>query len=100
MSLDPHLERDRARAAVVAGHLDRRVCPGQVGGDGLAQRRVRADDERGELTAGGELVTVIAGSDTDLADAVCAHLAGVHPTVEVTRYDGAPEGVRLQVGVE
>ena len=52
------------------------------------------------LSAGGELVTVVAGSDTDLADAVCAHLAGMHPTVEVTRYDGAPEGVRLQVGVE
>jgi len=52
------------------------------------------------LSAGGELVTVVAGSDTDLADVVCTHLAGVHPTVEVTRYDGAPEGVRLQVGVE
>ncbi|SNS06054.1 hypothetical protein SAMN06893096_101626 [Geodermatophilus pulveris] len=52
------------------------------------------------LSAGGELVTLVLGPDTDLAAAVLAHLAGRHPTVEVTRYDGAPEGVRLQVGVE
>ncbi|TFV61761.1 DAK2 domain-containing protein [Geodermatophilus sp. DF01-2] len=52
------------------------------------------------LSAGGELVTLVGGPDADLGDAVCAHLAGRHPTVEVTRYDGAPEGVRLQVGVE
>jgi uncharacterized protein len=52
------------------------------------------------LSAGGELVTLVVGPDADLADAVCAHLAGAHPTVEVTRYDGAPEGVPLQAGVE
>jgi hypothetical protein len=52
------------------------------------------------LSAGGELVTLVVGPDADLAAAVCGHLAGRHPTVEVTRYDGAPEGVRLQVGVE
>jgi uncharacterized protein len=52
------------------------------------------------LSAGGELVTLVVGPDAELADAVCAHLAGAHPTVEVTRYDGAPEGVPLQVGVE
>jgi hypothetical protein len=52
------------------------------------------------LSAGGELVTLVAGADGALADAVCAHLAGAHPTVEVTRYDGAPEGIGLQVGVE
>jgi hypothetical protein len=52
------------------------------------------------LSAGGELVTLVAGGDGALADAVCAHLAGAHPTVEVTRYDGAPEGIGLQVGVE
>jgi dihydroxyacetone kinase-like predicted kinase len=52
------------------------------------------------LSAGGELVTLVVGPDADLAGAVCAHLAGRHPTVEVTRYDGAPEGVPLQVGVE
>jgi uncharacterized protein len=52
------------------------------------------------LSAGGELVTLVVGPDAGLADAVCAHLAGAHPTVEVTRYDGAPEGVPLQVGVE
>jgi DAK2 domain fusion protein YloV len=52
------------------------------------------------LSAGGELVTLVAGADGALADAVCAHLTGAHPTVEVTRYDGAPEGIGLQVGVE
>ncbi|WNV74503.1 DAK2 domain-containing protein [Geodermatophilus sp. DSM 44513] len=52
------------------------------------------------LSAGGELVTLVLGPDADLAAAVLAHLAGRHPTVEVTRYDGAPEGVSLQVGVE
>jgi dihydroxyacetone kinase-like predicted kinase len=52
------------------------------------------------LSAGGELVTLVVGPDADLADAVSAHLAGTHPTVEVARYEGAPEGVPLQVGVE
>ena len=52
------------------------------------------------LSAGGELVTLVVGPDAALADAVCRHLAGAHPTVEVTRYEGAPEGVPLQVGVE
>ncbi|SDO62670.1 DAK2 domain-containing protein [Geodermatophilus sp. DSM 45219] len=52
------------------------------------------------LSAGGELVTLVVGPDAALAAAVCRHLAGAHPTVEVTRYDGAPEGVLLQVGVE
>jgi uncharacterized protein len=52
------------------------------------------------LSAGGELVTLVVGSDAALADTVSRHLAAAHPTVEVTRYDGAPEGVRLQVGVE
>ena len=33
-------------------------------------------------------------------DAVCRHLSVTHPTVEVTRYDGGPAGVPLQVGVE
>ena len=35
-----------------------------------------------------------------LGDAVCRHLATEHPTIEVTRYDGGPEGILLQVGVE
>ncbi len=52
------------------------------------------------LSAGGELVTLVVGPDAALADAVSAHLAGAHPTVEVARYEGAPEGVPLQVGVE
>jgi dihydroxyacetone kinase-like predicted kinase len=52
------------------------------------------------LSAGGELATLVVGPDAALGDAVCAHLAAVHPTVEVTRYDGGPAGVPLLVGVE
>jgi uncharacterized protein len=52
------------------------------------------------LSAGGELATLVVGPDREVGDAVCAHLAGGHPTVEVARYDGGPEGVLLLVGVE
>jgi dihydroxyacetone kinase-like predicted kinase len=52
------------------------------------------------LSAGGELATVVVGADLALGDAVCAHLATRHPTVEVVRYDGCPDGVLLQIGVE
>jgi DAK2 domain fusion protein YloV len=52
------------------------------------------------LGAGGELATLVVGSDPLLGDAVCAHLAAIHPTVEVARYDGGPAGVLLLVGVE
>jgi uncharacterized protein len=52
------------------------------------------------LSAGGELATLVVGPDGALGDAVCAHLSATHPTVEVTRYDGGPAGVPLQVGVE
>jgi uncharacterized protein len=52
------------------------------------------------LSAGGELATLVVGPDPALGDVVCRHLGRAHPTVEVTRYDGAPSGVHLQVGVE
>ena len=52
------------------------------------------------LSAGGELATLIVGDDPALGDAVCAHLASSHPTVEVMRYSGAPSGIPLQIGVE
>jgi hypothetical protein len=52
------------------------------------------------LSAGGELATLVVGPDGALGDAVCAHLAAAHPTVEVMRYDGGPAAVPLQVGVE
>ncbi|RBY82178.1 dihydroxyacetone kinase [Geodermatophilus sp. TF02-6] len=52
------------------------------------------------LSAGGELVTLVVGPDAALGDAVCAHLATAHPTVEVARYDDGPGGIPLQVGVE
>jgi DAK2 domain fusion protein YloV len=52
------------------------------------------------LSAGGEMATLVVGPDPAIGDAVCDHLAGAHPTIEVIRYDGGPEGVPLQVGVE
>jgi DAK2 domain fusion protein YloV len=52
------------------------------------------------LSAGGELATLVVGTDPRLGDAVGAHLSATHPTVEVTRYDGGPAGVLLLVGVE
>jgi dihydroxyacetone kinase-like predicted kinase len=52
------------------------------------------------LGAGGELATIVIGPDEALGDAVCAHLAAAHPTVEVSRYDGGPVDVPLLIGVE
>jgi hypothetical protein len=52
------------------------------------------------LSAGGEMATLVVGSDPALGDAVSRHLSVVHPTIEVIRYDGGPEDVPLQVGVE
>ena len=55
------------------------------------------------LSAGGELATLVVGGDdaaAALGDAVCAHLAAVHPTVEVVRYAGGPGAVPLLIGVE
>jgi dihydroxyacetone kinase-like predicted kinase len=52
------------------------------------------------LSAGGELATLIVGSDGSLGDAVSAHLAAVHPTVEVTCYAGGSPAAPLLVGVE
>jgi dihydroxyacetone kinase-like predicted kinase len=55
------------------------------------------------LSAGGELATLVVGDDgatPGLGDAVGAHLATVHPTVEVVRYAGGPGAVPLLIGVE
>jgi DAK2 domain fusion protein YloV len=52
------------------------------------------------LSAGGEMATLVVGSDGELGDTVCRHLATSHPTIEVTRYGGGPDDVLLQVGVE
>ncbi len=48
----------------------------------------------------GEMATLVIGPDGALGDAVCSHLGTRHPTIEVTRYDGGPDGILLQVGVE
>jgi DAK2 domain fusion protein YloV len=52
------------------------------------------------LSAGGEMATLVIGPDETLGDTVCAHLGRQHPTIEVTRYSGGPDGILLQVGVE
>ncbi|WP_222193879.1 DAK2 domain-containing protein [Modestobacter italicus] len=55
------------------------------------------------LSAGGEMATVVVGEtapDQALGDAVCGHLAAVHPTVEVVRYAGGAGAVPLLIGVE
>jgi dihydroxyacetone kinase-like predicted kinase len=52
------------------------------------------------LSAGGEMATLVVGPDSALGDVVCGHLSSAHPTIEVIRYDGGPEGIPLQVGVE
>jgi dihydroxyacetone kinase-like predicted kinase len=52
------------------------------------------------LSGGGEMATLVVGPDDALGDAVCAHLASAHPTIEVVRYGGGPSGIPLQVGVE
>jgi dihydroxyacetone kinase-like predicted kinase len=52
------------------------------------------------LSAGGEMATLVIGPDESLGDQVCRHLAARHPTIEVTRYSGGPDGILLQVGVE
>ena len=46
------------------------------------------------------MATLVVGADAALGDAVCAHLAAVHPTVEVVRYAGGAGAVPLLVGVE
>ncbi|WP_138733484.1 DAK2 domain-containing protein [Modestobacter excelsi] len=52
------------------------------------------------LSAGGEMATLVVGADAALGDAVSAHLAAAHPTVEVVRYAGGAGAVPLLVGVE
>ena len=53
------------------------------------------------LGGGGELVTLVAGSDgRDLADRCAAHLAATRPTVDVVVYDGGQPRYPLLVGVE
>jgi DAK2 domain fusion protein YloV len=52
------------------------------------------------LSAGGEMATLVVGPDEVLGDVVCRHLGTRHPTIEVTRYGGGPDGILLQVGVE
>ncbi|KQS73201.1 DAK2 domain-containing protein [Modestobacter sp. Leaf380] len=49
------------------------------------------------LSTGGELVTLVGGR---LGDAVAAHLAAEHPTVEVTRHPAGPGARPLLIGVE
>ncbi|NUR05698.1 MAG: Dak phosphatase, partial [Nocardioidaceae bacterium] len=53
------------------------------------------------LGGGGELVTLVAGADSDgLADRCARHLASSYPTVDVVVYDGGQPRYPLLVGVE
>ena len=52
------------------------------------------------LSAGGEMATLVIGPDESLGEVVGRHLATQHPTIEVTRYGGGPDGILLQVVVE
>ena len=97
-SLDPDLEEDAVGTPAVPGHLDGRVLCRQVPADDLAA--VSCDLLDRLLSAGGEMATLVVGPDEALGDVVCRHLATQHPTIEVTRYDGGPDGILLQVGVE
>ena len=49
---------------------------------------------------GVELVALVVGEDDALGDAVAAHLAAAHPTVEVDRHPGGPGALPLLIGVE
>jgi hypothetical protein len=53
------------------------------------------------LGGGGELVTVIAGADSDgLADGCAQYLAAEYPTVDVLVYDGGQDRYPVLFGVE
>jgi uncharacterized protein len=54
------------------------------------------------LFLGGELVTLVLGSDADhgLGDTLRRHVAGTHPEVEVSVYDGRQPHYPLLLGVE
>jgi DAK2 domain fusion protein YloV len=85
-----------------------RCLPGDVLGSaegdvvviGAEQAAVARDLLDRLLSAGGEMATLVVGEDPALGDAVCAHLAAVHPTVEVVRYAGGAGSQPLLVGVE
>jgi DAK2 domain fusion protein YloV len=88
----------RCRAGDVLGSAEGDVVV--LGSDPAAVGRELLDRL---LSAGGELATLVVGEEGDtpgLGDAVGAHLATAHPTVEVVRYAGGPGAVPLLIGVE
>jgi len=54
------------------------------------------------LMAGGELVTLVTGTEAppDLVPTLEAYARRAHPEVEVSTYDGGQDGYPLLVGVE
>jgi dihydroxyacetone kinase-like predicted kinase len=54
------------------------------------------------LTGGGELVTIVTGSETqpDLGDQLCDHLRSTRPGIDAVVYAGGPRGYPLLLGVE
>src|SRR4051794_38768110 len=53
-SLDPDLQQDTGRRAVVPRDLDGGVVPGEVPADGVTEGTVDADHDGRELATGGE----------------------------------------------
>jgi DAK2 domain fusion protein YloV len=52
------------------------------------------------LGGGGELVTLVSGDGSDLAERCAAYLSATHPTVDVVVHEGGQDRYPLLVGVE
>jgi dihydroxyacetone kinase-like predicted kinase len=88
----------RCSAGDVLGLID-----GEVVEIGTDVARVGISLVRRLVAAGGELVTVLSGSDRgadDAAQAVHSYLRSRHPLVEVTVFVGGQPGLPLLIGVE
>jgi dihydroxyacetone kinase-like predicted kinase len=85
----------RCQAGDVLGMVDGEVV---LIDQGLAEGARRLLDRM--LTVGGELVTILTGTEADLGPMLEEHLRRGHPEVEVVVYQGGPDGPPLRVGVE
>ncbi|MFT4263346.1 MAG: Dak phosphatase, partial [Nocardioides sp.] len=95
------------RAIMSAGRCEEGDALGAVDGDflviGTELDRVTTDVLRRLLGGGGELVTIVAGSDKgarELAEEAGAWVERTYPAVEVVTYDGGQGRYPLLIGVE
>jgi DAK2 domain fusion protein YloV len=95
------------QAMTMAGPCEPGDVLGAIGGDfvvvGSTLEAVASDVLDRLLGGGGELVTLVAGSDEQgrpLADACAAWLEEHHPAVDVVVYDGGQDRYPLLMGVE